>query len=231
MWHDSDDPLYDAREAGLETEVDHDFVDEVRSWSPSEEEIDDGDIYAGDSVRWIGIQGRMMKLPWDQIASSPMNPFDPRKVSAFQDMIERGERPLLYAPPVYLDRITLDDVRESQQAAEREELAEAYGMTRPYTTGDEELDEFLKDEEEFLSIYAEDEDDEEVMRADMLLRAERAVSDQDGDLGKIVGTLRDGNHRAFGAQLAGEDEVWVTVRMQNPEQDMLFLGLREDDFE
>lgn len=231
-FYDSDDPLFDAQESGLEVDTYPEwFIEEVRSWLPSEEEIDEDDVYWADGVGWVGIQGQMMKLPWDQVAASPMNPFEPEKTSAFKRLIASGERPIMYAPPAMLHRVSLVDVRESQEAHLRDELFASHGTTRPYTTGDEELDEFLADEESFLETYAVDDDDEQTLRADMTLRAERAISDNEGDLGKIVATLRDGNHRAFGAQLAGEDEVWIIVRMNDPERDMAFLGLRQDDFE
>jgi len=226
-----DEPLFDAEEFGLDVDIEPGFVDEVRSWLPDEDEVDEDDVYWGDGVGWVGTQGQMMKLPWDQVTASPMNPFDASKVSAFKQLIESGERPIMYAPPAFIDRINLDDVRESRQAAARDELFDSHGMTRPYTTGDEELDEFLEDEEGFIALWADDENDEETIRSDMTIRAERAIAEQEGDLGKIVASLRDGNHRAFGAQLAGEDGVWVIVRMFNPEEDRLFLGLREDDFE
>ena len=226
---DADDPMFDA--SMMDVDVDSDFVDEVRSWLPDPGEIDPDDVYWGDGVGWVGIQGRMMKLPWDQIQAFPGNPFDERKTAAFRDIIRSGERPLIYAPPAMASRISLDDVRESQEAEARGELFDTHGMTRPLTSGDDELDEFLADEEDYLETYAADEDDEAAIRAQMTLTAEKAIADNDGDLGKLVVHLRDGNHRAFGAQLAGEDEVWVTVRFTDEESDMAFLGLREDDFE
>ena len=36
-----------------------------------------------------------------------------------------------------------------------------------------------------------------------------AVEDGDGDLGEWVYQIRDGNHRAFGALLAGEPHIYV----------------------
>lgn len=231
IFHSSDDPLFDAEEAGLDVDVDPLFVEDVASWLPSEDQVDQDDVYWGDRVGWVGIQGQMMKLPWDQVQATPTNLFAPEKASAFRDIIRSGDRPLMYAPPAMLSRVSLDDVRETQAAHRRDELFESYGMTRPFTTGDEELDEFLADEDEFIELYAADDDDERALRVEMSKAAEEAISDQTGDLGKLVAALRDGNHRAFGSQMAGEDEVWIIVRMNDPESDMRHLGLREDDFE
>lgn len=226
---DADDPLFDA--SHLSVDVDSSLLDDVRSWLPEEDQVDEDEIYWADRVGWIGTPGRMMKLPWDRVQAYPGNPFDSEKASAFRDLIRSGERPLIYAPAAKLHRIALDDVRESQEAARRDELFVSQGMTRPFTTGDDELDEFLADEEDYLETYAEDEDDEEAIRAEMTLLAEQAIDEQAGDLGKIVAYLRDGNHRAFGAQLAGEDDVWLIIRFEEPDKDMLMLGLREEDFE
>lgn len=226
----ADDPMFDA--SGLDVEIESPgYLDTVRSWLPDEDEIDENDVYWGDGVGWVGIQGRMLRLPWDQIQAYPGNPFDPEKVSAFRDIIRSGDRPLIYAPPAKLTRVALDDVRETQEAERRDELFESHGMTRPFTTGDDELDEFLADEADYLETYAADEDDEEAIRAQMTMTAEKAIENSEGDLGKLVAYLRDGNHRAFGAQLAGEDEIWLTIRFEDPEADMAYLGLREDDFE
>ena len=74
---DADDPMFDA--SGMDVRVDREFVDEVRSWLPDESEIDADDVYWGDGVGWIGIQGRMLKLPWDQVQAFPGNPFEPEK--------------------------------------------------------------------------------------------------------------------------------------------------------
>lgn len=230
MWAQADEPLFDAEL--FDVDVDPSTVEMVRSWAPDPEEIDPDDIYSSDRVDWIGIQGQMMKLGWDQIHAFPGNPFVPSRVAAFRDIIrDSHDRPLLYAPPVQLYRVSLEDVRDTNDAQVRDELFESHGMSRPFTSGDEELDEFLADEEDFLQTYADDEEDEQTLRSDMLLRSERAIEEQSGDLGKIVAQLRDGNHRSFGAQLAGEDEIWVTVRFLQGPDDMQHLGLREEDFE
>jgi len=226
---DADDPLFDA--SSLAVDVDPSVVEEVHGWLPEREEVDVSDLFWGRRVGWAGTQGRMLKLPWDQITASPGNPFDPEKVSAFRDLILSGERPIFYAPPARLMRVGLDDVAESLAAEREGELFESLGTSRPYTTGDDELDEFLADPEDYLDTYAEDEDEAETIRAHMTVLAEEAIDEQSGDLGKLVAYLRDGNHRAFGAQLANEDEIWVTIRFDEPEADMQRLGLRPEDFE
>lgn len=212
----SDEPLIDAEAWFGDAEPDYDLLVEMQeSWLPDEDEVYPGDVYAGRCVRWAGKEGQMMRLPWDQVHAVALNPFDPVKVATFAELIRQcgadGEKPLLYAPPAIVTPVTLDDVVGSQEAEARDELFASYGTGRPYTTGDEELDEYLADPDLFVETYAADDDDAEAIRADMVERAEEAVQTKSGDLGKLVGQLRDGNHRAMAAQLAGEPYVWVGV--------------------
>lgn len=203
----SNDPLFDADIVFEGAQPDYDlmwdFIDEM----PDE---DEGDVYRGRKVRWLGQEGRMIRLDWDQVHAMQLNEFEPSKVATFAEMIRQGYEPVLGAPPAYLTWVDSDSVAETQQAWARGELA-VDGMTRPYTTGDDDLDEFLRDPDEFIRMWAEDEEDETTMRAEMTHRVEQAEEQQTGDLGKVVAQLRDGNHRAFGAQMAGEPHVWVFV--------------------
>jgi hypothetical protein len=235
---DADDPLFEPMQACGEVPVDEALVDTMQDegWLPDEEDTDPGDVYNGRKVRWVGSEGRMMKLDWDQVQAAPGNLFVPGKVGAFAELIRFGDRdgnkPFIYAPPVMLSDVTLDDIVESWQAAARHELFDTHGMTRPFTTGDEELDEFLVDPEDYLDTYADEDDeenDEAAIRADMAERQKEAVEGKEGDLGKITAQLRDGNHRAFGAYLADEPDLWVIVRAE-PE-DLKRLGLTKDDLE
>lgn len=228
---DSDDPLTDAELLFGDVRADEDVVDEVRTWLPSEGEVAEQPVYNGRLVRWIGTEGRMLYLPWDRVHSYADNPFVPDKVAAFAEIIRAGGRPALYAPPVRLTRVSLVDVEQTQrEARERsQDLMATHGMTRPYTTGDEELDEFLADRDDFVDTYAE-EGEEDELRREMDSRAKVAEAESTGDLGKTVAYFRDGNHRAMAAQLAGEDGLWVIVRWDN-ESELEFAGLSRSELE
>lgn len=175
------------------------------------DDVDPEEVYETRGVYWVGTPGRMYRASWDQVHAFPGNPFDPAKVATFAALIDGPDKPALYAPPAQSVLVELIDVEESQKSHADSELYEAMGMTRPLTTGDEELDEYLADPETFLETYAEDEEDAAVMAADMVERADMAVATSAGDLGKFIFQLRDGNHRAFGAQMAGEPYVWLNV--------------------
>lgn len=200
-------PLFDADAVFGDAEPDYDLMWDLIDNMPDE---DEGDVYRGRRVRWLGQEGRMVRLDWDQVYSMQLNIFDPSRVAAFAEMIRQGYEPVLHAPPARFTYVDSGDVAETQQAWARGELG-IDGMTRPYTTGDDDLDEFLRDPDEFVEQWADDDQDETAMRAEMEERAQKAEEEQEGDLGKIVAQLRDGNHRAFGAQLAGEPYVWVLV--------------------
>jgi len=221
---DSRDPLFDAKAVFADAEYDPDLlVEMVEEWLPSEEDVDPNSVYHARSVRWVGVRGQMFKISTDDIHAMPLNSFDPVKVATFAELISDGGKPYIDAPSVLLDRVGLIDVSESQQSADRDECFAGYGMTRPYTTDDEDLDEYLKDPDQYVAYnvaYNADEDDEEELRQEMDNRAQEALATNDGDLGKIVAQIRDGNHRAFGAQLAGERYIYVVVRDRDVLEDI-----------
>lgn len=229
------DPLFDiAEHFGEEPDYSSELWDQIREegWFEEPEDVDEDELYHGRNVVWRGTPGRMLRLDWDQVQATQGNPFDADKVGTFAEIIREGrygDKPVMGAPPAMLTLVDLDDVAESQQAAQQHELFESYGMTRPFTTGDAELDEFLADESLYLEQYAADDEDRVVIESEMTARAEDAIARQEGDLGTIVGYLRDGNHRAFAAQLAGEPDLWVQVRADPG--DLEAVGLRDEDLE
>lgn len=230
------EPLFDVEQhLGYAPDYDTELLEQVRDeqWFPQEEDVDEDAVYAGRNVSWVGTPGRMLRLGWDQLQATQGNPFDADKIGTYAELIRDGaygDKPYMDAPPAMVHVVGLDDVTESREAARMGELFDSHGMTRPFTTGDEELDEYLDAPDIFVETYADSPDDEDVIRADMTERAEAAVADGDGDLGQLVGYLRDGNHRAFAAQLAGEPNLWVQVRFHSPGE-LHFAGLREDDLE
>jgi len=230
------DPLFDIEEhLGHVPRADPRLLELVRDerWFPQEDEVDEESVYEGRHVSWVGTPGRMFRLRWNEVQATQGNPFDADKVGTYAELIREaryGDRVFMDAPPAMVHFVGLDDVAESQEAERNGELFDSHGMTRPFTTGDDELDEFLVDPSLFLEQYAADEDDVATIQADMTERAEEAVARCEGDLGRVVGYLRDGNHRAFAAQLAGEPDLWVQIRAHSPEE-LYGAGLREEDLQ
>lgn len=218
----SGDPLFDAS-IFEDASPDPETVELLREDEPDEDSLYEDSIYHERQIRWVGVPGKMYRASWDEVHAFPGNPFDPEKIAAIREVIREGhssgDKAVLYAPPALTSRVDLTDVAESQRAERDGELFESYGMSRPYTTGDDELDEYLVDPEEYVLgqvIDWDDEDEKRAVHAEMTARAAEALASGDGDLGSVSVQLRDGNHRAFAAQLEGESYVWVIVNDYPP---------------
>jgi len=218
-------PLFDPTDSG-DQNADPEIVELLREEGPPPE--DEGDVYHGRRVRWLGEDGRMYKAQWDQVHPRGGNIFYEGKLPAFveyaREQLSSGEKPLWRAPPGWAHGpVTAQDVEESQQALQHglDDLYSSYGTTRAFTTGDEELDEYLRDRSEIKKRLAKcDEDDCDIdderdelreLVETMEARLAEAVAGNQGDLGKVLIDLRDGNHRTFSAYLLGEPYVWVQI--------------------
>ena len=155
-------------------------------------------LHKGEKVAWAGTPGRM--LPVDRRYVHPIsgNIFDRDKFSAITEQVkarERWEDPLVfhpgYAQVTLIGRI---DIAESIEYA-------GEGWGQPFTTGDEELDAYLVNPDDF--------DHEEAKRLERELK--QAERRGDGDFGKLSVQMRDGNHRTFGALAGGESHVYVNI--------------------
>jgi hypothetical protein len=169
----------------------------------------ESDLYFGRNVIWVGDEGRMLKVDPDYAQHTWGNTFDKDKLAAVVSGIENADdRVMFYAPYGDALRIELEDVKESQEGGWEDD-----SLDRPYTTGDEELDRYLVDPEDVLSEYGDEPGDEawEEAREDIGERLQEAVADNEGDLGQWAITIRDGNHRSFGALIAGEPYVYVML--------------------
>ena len=225
------EPLFDAQEEFGDAEVDLDMLERAVEEGWLDRDASPDELYSGHNVEWIGRPGHMLRVEWDQVQTTHLNPFVSRKVATFARMMsDPNINVVAKAPPAMVTSVSLDDVAESQKAEADDELLASYGMTRPFSSGDDELDEYLAGPETFLEYYAADEDDADVITADMTVRSEEAISKCEGDLGNIVVYLRDGNHRAMAAQLSGEPDLWVDVRWMS-QKELDFVGLRKEDFE
>jgi hypothetical protein len=174
--------------------------------------------YFGRNVIWIGDEGRMVRASPDYTQHIWGNIFDEDKLAAVVSGIKEAEgRTYFVAPYGTISKIDLNSVRESMSYWEDE------GLDRPYTTGDDDLDAYVKDPEQALQdeTYAEPGDKEwEEAKAEFEEQLQDAVDSDDGDLGEWVVTVRDGNHRTFGSFLAGEPYTWVMLS-DNQYQDLM----------
>lgn len=172
--------------------------------------------YYGRRVIWLGEEGRMFRAERDYITHISGNIFRADQLAAVRDAVEGlacEDRPIFHAPIAHVHQIDLVDVAESQ-IAERDGRLGELDIERPYTTGDEELDLFVALGEAYLReelglVPRTREYIREHARLKRELKA--AVKRRHGDLGKWMATVSDGNHRAFGALLAGEPYVYVKV--------------------
>lgn len=165
---------------------------------------DSDDLYYGRRVIWDGIPGRMLKVKAEYVIPTPGNIFDSQKISAVVDTIEEGHRPIFKAAYGYASKITRKHIIESLIYDEDE---------FQLTTGDPELDQFLIDTNNVLANYIDlaDMAAYEELLTDFRNRLTQAEVNKEGDLGKWQVTLRDGNHRVFGALLAGEPDVYIMI--------------------
>jgi len=167
-------------------------------------ELEPTDPYYGRNVIWDGYDGRMIRVHPDNIRMMPENIFDADKLAAIVSGIDEAhDRVVFTAPYGMVSVITPQDVKESIEYEDEE----------PFTTGDPELDAWLVDP----SIF--DEDEQEELQKSLVKAMERG----DGDLGQIIATVRDGNHRAFGALIAGEPYIYMILA----EQQMNYLDPKD----
>jgi hypothetical protein len=184
-----------------------------------EMEEDRRDAYRGRKVVWLGEAGRMVKAPADRVQPLDQNIFSARKLRTVANAVRFAQEPLVFEA-TYAQAMLVDpsDVAESIQSAPRAELDN--DIRKPLTTGSPELDEYLAFPEEVLAEAGKPRSraraaEEKRLKAELA----QAVRDRDGDLGKLLYSVRDGNHRVFGALLGGEPYVWLMLD-QNTLQDL-----------
>jgi hypothetical protein len=201
---------------------DEDFYPDLGS-DEIKRETEFDNLYHGRNVIWIGESGKMVKADSHYVYPIQGNIFYEEKISQLAEKIASSpEKMVLHAPYGEMSKVGLSEVEESIQY--QEDYSHA-----PLTTGDEDLDEYLKDKEEYLNNNAEYDDEYEVIKSsydelkdELELQLKKAEESGDGDLGEFIFQIRDGNHRAFAAINAGEKYIWLMIsknQMQNIEQD------------
>jgi hypothetical protein len=190
-----------------------------------EMEVFDQNLYRGRNVIWDGIDGRMVRVDPDYITHIWGNIFDADKLAAVANGIRLADDRLVFTAPYgTVSVVTPGSIRESIEYADDE------GLDRPLSTGDGDLDAWIVSPEAYLEAYigrAEDYDTEAEFVAERMDRERimnellaEAVEDAWGDLGELTFTVRDGNHRAFGALVAGEPYIWMILE-ENEYQDVM----------
>lgn len=190
-------------------------------------------LYRGKKVHWIGTPGHMVRVTPDYVTNLEGNIFDHEKLAAVSWFIRRSDRPVVMRPGYgqVVATTSIDDIAESLQYAKD---AEIFGEDRTLSTDDEELDAYLKDPQTYLSdnirwydgpgSESEDEDVAKAgLRAQMEEKKAEAVREGWGDLGARRFKILDGNHRSFGALLAGEPFIWIRL-LENDYQDFMRGG-------
>ena len=201
------------------------------------------DEYFGRNIVWHGYKGRMVKVDFD--LSYPMwgNTFEEDKIEGLVDSIEQAEeRYHLDAPLVSPSVITEADIIEYLRDEDGEHFSyDPLGVQLELTFGDDELDSYAKDPDEFLQDntgyslseikeYSEEDDDEDLASAVEMWREmetwlKEAIADKDGSIGIITFQVRDGNHRRVAAKRVGEPYFFGIVTTN----DMRILGAELKD--
>lgn len=169
----------------------------------------------GEGVEWFVEPGSAVWIESRYVRPISGNIFDEHKLGAVAKAVRqaarRRERVPMYAGYGQVHRLTPEWISES--LAYRDD-----DSGEPFTTGDRALDDWL------VRRYNRENDDEDENR-EMEERLAEAVQEQSGDLGKWTATVRDGNHRTFGAILGGEERVAIRL-YDNDEQALRELAKR-----
>lgn len=166
----------------------------------------------GDGVVWLVPDGYAVWIKSRYLRPISGNIFDSGKLGAVSRAVKEGRkygnRPVFYAPYGQISKIEPGEVAESIQYAQ-------YNVGPVLTTGDDQLDAWLGDKDLFEQDYPE-------LARKMPRRLKQAVKNRSGDLGQWMASVRDGNHRAFGSVLGGEEKV--AIRIYDNDLEYLRLG-------
>lgn len=168
------------------------------------------------SICWYGNRDRMIKVDADYIYPIEGNMFYGGLVSRIEQKINRATR----RNPVELlcgwGRISKVDIDDIELSIQDREMDRSHNVL---TTGDEEIDLYLEDKESYLengsNLYTEEEAEE---------RIKEIVEHSEGDCGKYIFKVRDGNHRSFAAKRAGEKYIWINLEMNQ------YNDLKNDEY-
>lgn len=212
-----------------------DFSDYYSDEEPQPGKFDK--VFKGRRVSWIGNE-KTIEVDSEYVSSREDNISNPKKVKAVRDHIRYSDTRVTFtAPPADVRIIDGDFIFDTQEANARGDLDSEYRIDKPFSTGDEDVDKFIymdkKDYAEYCGLdkdfvtdegepdleeikqYVDEEDIEDTINEieecfnDIKERMHYAFNKKTGDIGKTWAVLRDGNHRAWGAILAGETSIFV----------------------
>jgi hypothetical protein len=124
------------KQAISDSEGDGEFEDHYSGKKPEAYEYEDE--YYGRNVIWIGNTGKTLKIPSEYVTSREDNIFDYDKAKVLANYIrDHDDRVVFRTSDADVRHIDLDDVKTSQHNPDY------MGISRSFTTGDEELDQFL----------------------------------------------------------------------------------------
>lgn len=185
-----------------------------------------GKHYFGDKVHWYG--GDHMKVvPAEDVYARVDNIFDPKKMKFVENMIRNADDYVEFEVGYgFENEIEINEIIEyfdylPEQIYGRMELS----------TGDGEVDEYLKNKSYFEDNYGSEisrllddskmeNDDIEVNEEDieeydhykeLETKLDKIITNKMGDIGRKIYQLRDGNHRTLGSIAAGERFVALNV--------------------
>lgn len=165
------------------------------------------DLYFGRNVAWDGEKGRMFQVSASEAVAMEGNIWDEDKLASVVEGIENADDRVIFTAPYGTpSKIDIQTVKESIAYKDDE-------VGPVYTTGDETLDEYLEDPDSYLFDFEQRGGYAAVCveRARIEAELQEALANDEGDLGSWTFQIRDGNHRAFGALLAGEPYIWAMV--------------------
>ena len=162
------------------------------------------DPYYGRDIIWDSIAGQTVRVPPENVTFISGNIFDPQKLAAIiEGLGDATERLVFDAPYGNVGIVTPVDVRESIEYQDYDV------WDRSFTTGDDELDEFLVSPDNFSKK------EQKILKK----KLKAAQEEGDGDLGDFTYNIRDGNHRAFAAFIYGEPYIYM-ILSDNEMQDI-----------
>lgn len=170
---------------------------------------DYADVYYGKNVTWVSNMGdKVAQIPAYYVTMMPGNIMDSNKLSKFYHIIKNQENPIFELPFADIYQIDLQDIIETQREYKKGHI-DWYGMSEPWSTGNQELDEFIAtpegDYDDLFSPYSDEEYRQE------LIEELESLQPGNGDLGAYYAQVRDGNHRTFAAISAGEPYIYFRV--------------------
>ncbi len=156
------------------------------------------------NVTWWVEPGEAVWIKAKYLRPIAGNLFYTDKLQAVSGALRSGDKLEFISPFGQIQRIDRSMIEESQQYADDDDGP-------PWSTGDEELDLYLRDPDTYLDDRSHDPEERAELQAEIEEGVGQAELDGDGDFGQWMATVRDGNHRAFGSVLGGEEFVAIRI--------------------